>query len=387
MSLKILYIIPSYAVNRGGPTSLVKELSQALVRGGIQVDILTTSKAGEELCAVPDGARLIQVPRSGLAKLWTGFSWGVIKFLKNNLGHYDLIHIHELWHFPHLMAYLLHRNVPYVVTIHGGLDDWCLSHKNWKKKIYSYLIQKKIISRADMIHVLSQTEKGAVIKYLGYLAENIKIIPNGIDVTAFENLLEEGSEPKRQSQFSNKKYIIFLGRIHQVKGLDLLVRVFQRLSPEYPDLFLVIAGSDNDGYGGIIKKIIENYHLENKIIFSGILTGEEKVSALSDAQAFVLPSYSECFPMAMVEAMACRTPVIISNQVGIYKDVAAHQAGIVVETNPESLYQGLKKVLDNENLRQSLTDNATKMVQEHFNIKEVAQLMIRAYQEITNKNI
>ena len=113
-----------------------------------------------------------------------------------------------------------------------------------------------------------------------------------------------------------------------------------------------------------------------------MLVGEDKISALRESDVFVLPSYSENFGMSVVEAMECETPVVISNKVGIYKEVERNKAGIVVEINADSLYKGIKLLLDNPSLRKEISVNARKLVEEYYNIDKVAERMIEAYEEI-----
>ncbi|MEO0241395.1 MAG: glycosyltransferase, partial [candidate division WOR-3 bacterium] len=157
------------------------------------------------------------------------------------------------------------------------------------------------------------------------------------------------------------------------------------ISKIYKDIYLLIAGPDNEGYGEKIKKLIKNYGIEDKVIFTGPLYGKEKISAFKNAEIFVLPSYSENFGLAVLEAMACGKPCVISNKVGIYKEVKKYNAGIIVETNSRSLYNGIQILLKDENLKRKISENAKKIVKNEYDIEKVAEKMIKVYEDILRK--
>jgi len=131
-----------------------------------------------------------------------------------------------------------------------------------------------------------------------------------------------------------------------------------------------------------IKQQLNEFSLLDKVLFTGMLNGDEKLAAFVDAELFVLPSYSENFGMAVVEALACGTPVVISNKVGICREIELNRAGIVVETDPKSLFIGIKTLLDNEELRREVAKNGRRLVEEYYDIDKVADKMIKTYQEV-----
>ncbi len=156
------------------------------------------------------------------------------------------------------------------------------------------------------------------------------------------------------------------------------------LVKERNDLHLLIVGNDEDGYSDKVKGWIREYGLEAKVTFIGMLTGREKLEVYTGSDIFVLPSYSENFGMAVVEAMACGTTVVISNKVGIYKEVDRNKAGIVVDIDAESLYKGIKLLLENPELRKEISLNGKKLVEEYYEIDKVSDKMIKLYEDIIN---
>ena len=177
------------------------------------------------------------------------------------------------------------------------------------------------------------------------------MVPNGIDLSEID-YKEDGLLN------SDKKYILSLGRISKKKGFNLLIPAFSKLIREY-DLNLVIAGPDNEGYKKEVEHIVKKENLEERIIFTGLID-DEKWSLYKKALMFVLPSYSENFGMTVVEAMACETPVVVSDKVGIYKEVENAKAGIIVKTEVDSLYEGMKQIIENEKLRNNISENGRK---------------------------
>ena len=182
--------------------------------------------------------------------------------------------------------------------------------------------------------------------------------------------------------FRKKKIILFLGRINWIKGLDILVKAYSRLAKERSDVHLLIVGSDEERYGEKVKSWLKNESISARVTFTGMLTSREKLEAFTGSDVFALPSYSENFGMAAVEAMACNVPVIISNKVGIYKEVESTKAGLIIATNPNELYDALVKLLDNKRESLEMGKRGRKLVEEHFAIEKVADRMIKTFEEI-----
>ncbi len=146
----------------------------------------------------------------------------------------------------------------------------------------------------------------------------------------------------------------------------------------------MIAGCDDGGYGKIVSKWVNDYGIRERATFTGLLTQEDKIEAYTASDVFVLPSYSENFGMSVIEAMACGVPVVVSNKVGISGDIRQSKAGVVVDCSEDSLYKGLISVLDSEDLARELSFNGRKMVEQRYNIDNIADKMILEFQAILN---
>jgi len=209
---------------------------------------------------------------------------------------------------------------------------------------------------------------------------------NGIDLSSYKVLPEKGYFKNRYEQIKDNRFILFLGRINRKKGLDILIYAFKNLAKKYQDLYLVIAGFDNENYLRYIRELVATSNLSDRVIFCGPLIDNNKLQAFVDADLFVLPSYSENFGMAVVEAMACGCPVVISDNVGISSQVNNLNAGIVVQSNTESLFKGIAKLLDNQEMAKSFSIEAKKYVEDNFDVNVIATNMLSKFEETLNSS-
>ncbi|HWP91117.1 MAG TPA: glycosyltransferase [Thermodesulfobacteriota bacterium] len=391
--MRVLHITPSYfpAFKYGGPIEAVHLLNKALAKKGIDVDVFTTDTGLENGKSIPrdewqelDGIRVRYFRCYGYERYT--FSPKIFLELLKDTRFYDLVHITSVWNFPVLaggIASLLHKK-PYILSPHGSIYPEAIGIKSKNKKMFYYnLIAKYYIKRASAIHFTTQDEKENAIGFLD-IRNKAFVVPIGFDLSGFEELPRRGSFKNRYAALKNRKYILFLGRINIKKGLDILVESFGEIAKAYKDLYLVIVGANegNEGFKEEVKRRLKDVGLLERTIFTGMLRERDKLEAFVDAEVFVLPSYSENFGMAVVEAMACGIPVVISNKVGIHREVERNRGGIIVETNPDSLSRGIRALLDNEELKREVRTNGRKMVEEYYDIDKVADMVIKVYREI-----
>ncbi len=433
--MKILCVTPSYwpAFQFGGPIIAVHNLNKALVKKGVDITVYTTNvglqdkiKIQDSRCNTYNSQKVdmdgVKVNYFGYTKFFeflgpTGwqFSLPMAKALNGNVKKFDIVYIVSTWNFPVAIASYFCRKYrkPYIISPRGHLYNYVLQKKFWKKLPYYHLVLKRDLQNASAIHYATKDE-AQCHKALG-LKNRYFVIPHGIDLTAFSNLGFKQTKPMQEKELMDgdsitqllnnlitKRFIFFLGRIHWIKGLDILIQVYARLFKEYDDLHLLIAGNDESGYIKKVQSWLKEYnipyldltnpvnvynescimHKTSRVIFTGMLTGIAKLKALSAADIFVLPSYSENFGMSVIEAMACGTPVIISNKVGIYREVEKNKAGIIVETNPESLYDGIKFLLEASDLRKEIAMNGRKLVERYYDIDRIAERMMEVYENL-----
>ncbi|RYC70631.1 glycosyltransferase [Spirosoma sordidisoli] len=382
--MRILNIC-AYSWETGGPPKIIFDHTQVVLRQGHQVDILSPISPGERPYPVPEGARLILCKRTpGISRFFREFSGELYRFLQKHVRDYDVIHCHGLWHFGTLAPFMLDRQVAKVITIHGVLDRWTYAQNNWKKRIMDTLAQKAYLRRADLVHINNTDEREDVLRYLGYQHPNVVIIPNGVKMSDFVSLPAKGTFRTKFGLPLDQKVVLFLSRLNKKKGLDLLLPAFRDYVRQHPGTVLALAGSD-DGYEAETRQFIEQNNLGDSIRMVGMLTGDDKKAALADADLFTLPSYSEGFSMAVLEAMAAGTPALVSDRVGFGEAIREHEAAGLVDLTPEGVRAGLERMLGNDALRERVRQNATNLLRTQYDIEIVAKRLLDEYSRVARK--
>lgn len=178
--------------------------------------------------------------------------------------------------------------------------------------------------------------------------------------------------------------ILFLSRLDPIKGLNLLLPTFAQVREQNPGVTLVLAGDGDPAFVACLQQEAVRLGIASDILWTGFLAGEEKWAALADADVFVLPSYSENFGVAVVEAMALGLPVVVSDQVGIHREIAEAQAGLVVPCDIEELARALIQLIRDDRLRSWMGERGRQLAQTHFSLEAVTGKLINVYKEITN---
>jgi len=388
--MKVLHITPSYlpAYEFGGPVKTVHELCASLAKGGLDISVFTTNitlegrkevEVNKEY--VKDGVRITYFPVS-FPKQYC-YSPKLARALMDNIHNYDIVHLHSVYRYTTFIgARLCQRyNKPYLLNPLGAIDPSMINLKSrLKKTAYIKLFEGGNIENAAAIHAASDFEKEAILS-MGF-RRPIAIIPPALN-------LEEYSRPRgprglnaRFPALSGKKVILFLGRVHPKKGLDLLAGAFKKACEKRDDIFLAVAGPGETEYVNKIKRLFENTGVSDKVLFTGALLEEEKISALYESDIFVLPSYGENFGIAVLEAMACRRPVIITNRVGLFPDVKEYRAGIVTNCDQKEIAGALLTLLNDESMGKAMGENGRRMAEDKFTNDEVADRTIKVYREI-----
>jgi glycosyltransferase involved in cell wall biosynthesis len=270
------------------------------------------------------------------------------KYLQTEIKNFDIIHIHEARSFQHVIVWqiTLKRGVPYVVQAHGNLS----SHfGGFPRRIYDEIFGKKVIRSASKVIAVSKVEALDYMKF-GVNEEKIEFIPNPIDIDEFSNHHTRGTFREKYNIDPDSKVILFMGRIHPIKGIDILLYAFAKMIKDSKvNATLVVAGPDD----GFLKKcigIVKTYNINN-VIFPGQLDDMERIDAYVDADVVVLPSRYETFSMTVLEAYACGKPVIASNVGGLRDLVIDKETGILVEPgNVNELSRALLVSLSEDNI-------------------------------------
>ena len=385
--MRILHVIPSLAPRYGGPSKDCAELCRELARRGIRVSIYTTNIDGKGYLDVRvdtpvwnDGVECryfpVQRPRSFV------FSLPLARALKAAVPKFDLVHIHSLYLFPSTVAahYCRRYGVPYLIKPHGSLDPYIFRRHRGRKWIYDQLFEWRNLNRAAAIH-FTTLEEQALTHPLGVRAPGL-VVPVGVHLHEFLAAPPPGAFRAAYPETQGKRIILFLGRLNFKKGLDLLTKAFGEIARRRNDVHLMLVGPDNDDYAVNIRRWLRARDLLGRATFAGMLSGPKKLAAFRDADVFVLPSYTENFGIAVVEAMASSLPVVISNKVNIWSAIADARAGLVVDCDVEQLSEAVLTVLDDPVLGREMGQRGRRLVEERFTREAVAEQMMQEYRRI-----
>ncbi len=254
------------------------------------------------------------------------------------------VHIHGLWEQSTFIAARLAgaASIPYILSAHGMLESWAVNHKRLKKALYSALVERANVQGAAALHALTTTEAQDYRRFGA--SRPIAIIPNGVDIPLTRN---PGLFLAKFPALRGKRILLFLSRIHPKKGVDILIEAWSKVARHHADAHLVLAGPDFESTQSKVEALIASHHLEDHVLFTGMLDEPLKSSALAAADCFVLPSYSEGLSLAALEAMAASLPVILTDRCNL-DHVARHGAGWVVPATALTLQSALEEVLEND---------------------------------------
>ena len=380
--VRVLHVAASLSATWGGPAATLRSLAPALADFGVDCTIATTALWQTDAAAPAVGPVTEAFPLGGAARIWWAHSPRLRRYLHQALGdgRFDLVHVHELWHHPGLAAGVAARRhrVPCVWTLHGGLNEWPL-RRNLKKRLYLRFLQRSLFESAAGVHALTDAEAES-FRRLGVRAPAL-VAPNGV---ALPSAQASGSAPAGfawQPAVQGKEVLLFLGRLHPMKGVNLLLSAFIRLAARFPNAVLLIVGPDEAGTQRRMERALAQAGLAQRVVFTGILDGAAKMAALAAADVFVLPSYTEGFSNAILEAMAASLPVVISTQCH-FPDVAAAGAGHVVATDVAAIERAIERLLQNPAGRCEMGRKGRALVAERYAWEQVAATMSDWYRGI-----
>jgi glycosyltransferase involved in cell wall biosynthesis len=385
--MRILHVIANLAPRYGGPSQACWEMARAVAQLGHEVSIYTTNQDGPGELPVPldrpvwrEGVEVcyfpIQTPR-----FW-GTSLPLARALRRKVPASDLVHIHSLYLFHNLVAghWCRRFRVPYLVRPHGTLDPFIYRRHRWRKRLMEHLFEHRNIRQAAVLHFTTEEEARLAAPFT-FQTPGL-VVPLGINFEEFVVLPELGKFRCRYPKIGDRHIILFFGRINFKKGLDILAQAFGAVARQRPDIHLVIAGPDNEGWGDRVRTWLGEEGVLDRTTFTGMLLGPEKLAVLRDASLFVLPSYSENFGLAVIEAMAAGLPVIISDQVNIWREVQAGGAGRVIPVDSAALAAQILELLDEPETARRLGQQGRSLVEARFPWAQIARSLAAAYERI-----
>lgn len=394
--MRVLHVCSTLGPRLGGPSKAAFEMCRALARKGLHVELYATNldergrwspiarprvlDVAIDRVISQDGVDVNYFPVRWPSRL--AFAPDMARSIKGSVRQFDVVHVHSLFQYPsHIACREARRSdIPYILRPHGTLDPYLRKRHPIRKHVWTWLFERSDLDNAARIHYTSEEERLAALP-VGIKAPGA-VIPLGVDTAEFDELPPRGSFRRQYPQLATSQLIVFLGRLSPQKGLDILVESFPLVLARHPNAHLVIAGPDDDGLEGVLRRHLKRSGLAGKVTFTGMLAGQEKLALLADTDVWVLPSRMENFGMAVVEAMACSLPVVLSDRVQIHKQVSDAQAGLVVPLDSSPLADAISHLLEDETLRQSLGSRARVLVHTSFRWETVADSLVALYESV-----
>jgi glycosyltransferase involved in cell wall biosynthesis len=269
--------------------------------------------------------------------------------------------------------------VPYLLRPHGTLDPYIHRRHRWRKRVVEHLFQDRVLRQAAAVHYITKEEQELAAPYVHGAPGTV--VPLGLNLADYDQLPDPAALARRYPQCAGRKVILFFGRLNFKKGLDLLTEAFGQILRQRPDVHLLLVGPDGGMRAQTEAWLRANGTLE-QATFTDMLLGEEKLEVLAGSDLFVLPSYSENFGIAVIEAMACGLPVVISDRVNLWREVQAADAGRIIPPTADACAKALLEVLADPEAARQMGVRGRDLVQRAFNWDAIGHHLVDAYHAI-----
>lgn len=390
--MRILHVIPTMSARYGGPAKACREMSAALADRGHHVEIFTTNYDGfggyiepstEPLSDQHQEVKIHTFPVD-LPPDYFRISRPLARALSTNIKHFDVVHIHSLYLFTTFAAgfYAKRHGVPIILRPHGSLDPYIYPRHRGRKFVVESLYQNRLFKRAAAVHYTTTEERKLAAPYTfdrpGF------VVPLGLNMDDYRPLPPRGTFRERFPETKDKSILLFLSRINFKKGLDILAKAYGEIAKQRDDIHLVIAGPDNEAFKPKVETMLNQAGVRDRTTFTGMLVGDEKLAALRDADLFTLPSYTENFGIAVIEAMACGLPVVISDRVNIWREIKEGGGGEVEPLDPSRFAGRIMDMLADRDRLKSYGDRGIETVSTLFDWPTIGRRLEHAYQAVVD---
>lgn len=386
--MRILHVIRTLNPAWGGPVEGLRNISRQAALRGHDVHILALDDPSSgwlpswkaKVHAVGDGW-----PPGGIY----GFTPRLDQWLNANLPSFDRVIVHSIWMYFSYAVWRATRNVsvPYYLFIHGALDPWFKKRyplKHIKKSLYWKLIEHSVFRDAAAVLFTTQEEMLQADGAFSPYSCRAEVIGYGIEPIAPPNGFEKQTLTAAHPLLEGRPYILSLGRVHEKKGIDILLKAFAASKYNLHNTALVVAGPGEPNYIASLKALAATLKIEGDVIWTGPLYGDMKFNAMRAADAYALPSHQENFGISVVEALACGTPVLISDKVNIWREVQAAGAGFVEPDDVEGTTRLLLRWAEmSPNSKLLMRGPAEECFTRHFDIRRTCE---RLFQVVLENN-
>ncbi len=353
---RVLHVVPSLSAKDGGPTVAALQTFD-----GKTASVIATR-------------RNIEMYKISLE---------LAHWLVAHVDEFDLVHVHALFSFSSIAAGLVARKkgIPYIIRPLGVLNRWGVRNRRRIAKRLSYrLLEKRVLLGAAAIHFTSAMEAAEAYEF----DPTLRTIPGITLPLPVEAPPATVDRPfiERFPVLADKDPILFLSRLHEKKGVEVLMEAFASIRTELPRSVLILAGDGDSRYVRRLRARAGELGIEDRTIWPGFLSGGEKWDAMRSASVFVLPSFSENFGIAAAEALAAGVPTILSDGVAIAAEAARHNATVLVKPEGEALRSAIMDVLNDAELRRRLAQSGKEFANRLFSPQMVGAKLANEYRRL-----
>ncbi|MCL5995615.1 MAG: glycosyltransferase [Chloroflexi bacterium] len=387
--MRVLFVAPFLepAWAMGGMAISPAAWAQALQAQGHQVEVLTTNADVNGNLSVPLGK---PIERDGyVVTYFPRFVWSGNRFVspqlfeacRKKIQSFDCLHAVGLWTFPSLVASLIaeSKQVPYVLSLHGGLMAWAYGRHRRRKQLFMQLVEGRRLSHASALLCSSEMEQNH-FKQLGLPGKSY-VISNIVRRVDTE-LVQARRMFRTQYHLEDAQVLLFAGRLVENKGLHLTLAAFAAVANQFPQARLVIVGPSEDKSSAVLKRQVHDSGLADRVLFVGTLSGNAYWQAIAGADMFVLNSYSENFGMAPAEALSLGKPVLLSDQVGIASLVQEYHAGMIAPLDLMAITQVMQEMLSDGAMLDQMGQNGMRLAREHFSSSVVGKRLADLFNSV-----
>lgn len=356
--MRIVHYLSTIRLESGGVIRAVLDMSEQFTARGHDVTLLTFDHADVPASWVAGGPGLPCVQKlAGRYSQWAGLTRSFTRQVDACLADADVVHMHVPWDYVccRIAAVARRRDVPYVVALHGMLDDWCMEQGGWKKRLYLALAGRRLLENAAAVHCTCRLEAEQSRRW--YPRGRVAVVPLIFNPAAFRQL--PGPELARRSFASalgddGEPVVLFLSRLHSKKRLDLLIEAAARLREIGPACRFVIAGTGEPDYEQAMRRLVAARGVADRVSFVGFVSGQEKISLFQACDLFVLPTDQDTWPFALIEPLACGLPLVTTRGVDIWEDLESSGGAVIVETQPANLAETIKALVEDPKRRRTM---------------------------------
>jgi glycosyltransferase involved in cell wall biosynthesis len=382
--MRLLFVIRTLNPAWGGPVQGFKNLSLQAQKHGIEAEVACVDDPASSW--LKNWHLPVHAVGKGSLGMY-GYSGQLDRWLAANIGRFDAVVVHSIWMYFSYAVWkaATRRRIPYYLFIHGALDPWFQQYypsKNLKKKLYWRLVESKVMR--DAAAVLFTTEEEKQLAHNAFLPYQCNPAVVGYGIVSPPGTRVGVNRQAAAEEFAalhpalrGRKFCLYLSRIHEKKGIDLLFESYARLKNEYENTALVMAGPGDPAAVAKFQSLGKQLGIEDRVLWTGPLYNDAKWAAMRAADMYILPSHQENFGISVVEALACHTPVLISNKVNIWREVQEESAGLVEPDTLDGTTDLLKRwAALPQHQQEAMRTQARRCYERHFDIETNSRIFI-----------